>query len=91
MNKTLEDMFDDPDVIRRIRLMIAESEQRLDQSDINFRFMTQISGTAPGDLDREALIAFTAMTYYDFLKTWDGEDMWVPFMFATMTVRSLVK
>ncbi len=91
MRKTLEEMYDDPDVIRRIRLMIAEADERLEQSDVNFRFMTQITGTAPGDLDREALIAFTATTYYDYLKTWDGEDMWVPFMFATLTVKGLLR
>lgn len=90
MSKTLEDIYSDPDVIRRIRLMIAEADERLEQSDVNFKFMTQMTGTAPGDMDREALIAFTATTYYNFLKTWDGEDMWIPFMFATLTVKGLL-
>lgn len=92
----IEQMFQNPEEVLKAREMLAEVSRRLEESKINYRFSWQMlkDGMFGSELSiptQDALALVIASSYSDLLRRWNGEDFYLPLMFAVLTVREVTK
>lgn len=83
-----------PEELNRILAAIRTLEKRLEQMDIDFKFMFQVfEGQMPGVgvSTVDAVRVAVAMSIANSIKTWDGNDPVLPLTMSILATREAMK
>jgi hypothetical protein len=87
----INEIIDNPETLAKVKEMIADIDSKLTESQINYRFVIQMIGGDGVRLPTEdVLTVFIAKTYADKMRQWDGSDMYLPMLFARLTVKEVM-
>lgn len=87
----VEDLVPDDAVADKVREMLTFVRQRLEEGELNYRFIFQMLGDSQKLPSKDALAVIIAKGYAEHMRNWDGNDMFLPMMFAELTVREMTR
>lgn len=87
----LEDLLPEGVALDAIKRMLVEVDRKIAESVVNYKFVAQMVGDNQQFPSGDVLTLIIAQRYAEFLRTWDGEDMYIPFLFARLTSNAVTK
>lgn len=87
----IEDLLKDPSRAEQVRELFADIDRRIDESSTNYRFVMQMIGEHADLPNKQVLALIIAASYVECMRNWDGQDMFLPVLFAELTVRQVMK
>lgn len=85
----LEDLLPTDAVRETVMQMLVQVDRKIAESTVNYKFMMQMIGETQTLPSADVLTMIVAKRYADALRDWDGEDMYLPFLFARLTVKEV--
>lgn len=86
----IDEVLDDPRVVETFRQLAREGRERIEKSRLNRRFIEQMEyGAKLRKPTEDLLVMIVAREYAKEMRAWDGQDMFLPIMFALMTVKEI--
>lgn len=91
MTINIEDLLNDPSKADDVRRMFADIDDRIEKSQINYRFMWQMMGEDRELPNQQVLAMIIGSAYAQQMREWDGQDMFLPILFAVLTTREVMR
>lgn len=87
---SIENLLSDPLARAEARRLLDAVNASIEESKINYRFMWQMLGEDNELPTDEVLTLIIANGYRQALLHWSPEDVWLPTVFAALTVREVL-
>jgi ArsR family metal-binding transcriptional regulator len=86
----LEDLIPPGMFLDKVKALILEVEDRIGEASLNYKFTMQMIGDEQQLPSADILTLIIAKRYAEHMNQWDGTDMFLPFLFARLTVKEML-